>query len=151
MMAACSVVACARQLLGVRFTHQGRSVDGVDCLGLLIVVAQQLMLTFDGKQASELDVPQYGRRPDVAMLKHKLDSHLIPMPLKQLCVGDIVLLKVDGSPQHLALISDYPMPNELAMIHAYAQARQVVEHRYDVHWRRSSYAAYRLPQLVRGS
>jgi hypothetical protein len=38
------------------------------------------------------------------------------------------------------------MPGEMGMIHAYAPARKVVEHRYDPQWRRQTYAAYRILQ-----
>ena len=95
-----------------------------------------------------LDVLQYGSRPDVRMLKAKLDAHLVPIAHEELREADIVLLKIDDSPQHLGLLADYPVAGELGMIHAYAPARKVVEHRYDAHWRRDTYAAYRLPQLV---
>jgi hypothetical protein len=142
------VIACARQCIGARFVHQGRCVDGLDCLGLLIVISQSLGLHFHGHAANELDVPEYGMRPDVALLKRKLDDYLVPIPRQEVQEADIVLLKIDGSPQHLALLSDYPMPNELGMIHAYAPARKVVEHRYDSHWRLHTYSAYRLPQFV---
>lgn len=147
MTTAREVIACARQSVGVRFTHQGRSEHGVDCLGFLILIAQKLHLTFDGKEAAALDMPHYGARPDVAFLKQKLDTYLVPIPIPELRAGDIVLLKIEGSPQHLALLSDYPMIGELGMIHAYAPARTIVEHRYDAHWQRNTYAAYRLPQL----
>ena len=148
MTTARDVIACARQYAGVRFAHQGRSPAGLDCLGLLIVTAQTLGLTFDGEGVEALDIPTYGNRPDVVLLKQKLDRHLLPVALRDVREGDILLLKIEGSPQHLALVTDYPMPEELCMIHAYAPARQVVEHRYDPHWRRNSYMAYRLPQLI---
>lgn len=142
------VIACAREFLGVRFSHQGRSVAGVDCLGLLLLTAQTLGLTFDGEGVEALDVPHYGTRPDALLLKQKLDTCLQPIGNADVREADIVLLKIDGMPQHLALLTDYPMAGELGMIHAYAPAREVVEHRYDVHWRRETYRAYRLPQLM---
>jgi hypothetical protein len=148
MTTARDVIACARQFIGVRFAHQGRSTAGLDCLGLLILTAQRLGLRFDDDAVDALDIPNYGTRPDTLLLKQKLDTHLIPIPLRDLSVADVVVLKIDGLPQHLALITDYPMQGELGMIHAYAPARQVVEHRYDAHWRRDSYLTYRLPQLV---
>lgn len=148
MTTASEVIACARRSVGVRFAHQGRGPHGLDCLGLLIHTAQALGLKFDGKPANELDVPQYGARPDVRFLKMKLDAHLVPIAREEVRVADIVLLKIEGSPQHLALISDYAMPGELGMIHAYAPAHHVVEHRYDAHWRANTYIAYRLPQLT---
>lgn len=148
MTTAGEVIACARRFLGVRFAHQGRSAEGLDCLGLLIQVAAELQLEFGGQGARALDVPQYGARPDTVFLKRKLDEHLASLTLQELAPGDVVILKIEGSPQHLALISDYPMAGELGMIHAYAPARKVVEHRYDAHWRKNSYAAYRLPHLI---
>lgn len=147
MTTAGSIIAVARGYVGVRFAHQGRTRDGVDCLGLLIAVADECGLTFGGKPASALDVPQYGVRPDVRMLKAKLDAHLIPIAPREVREADIVLLKIDGSPQHLGLIADYPMEAEFALIHAYAPARCVVEHRYDKDWQRATYGAYRLTQL----
>lgn len=153
MIDSTAIVASARGCLGVPFVHQGRSSHGLDCLGLLLCVAEKLELTFDGQPASALDVPTYGMRPDVALLKAKLDRYLVEVSLtptlsreqeRRLCPGDIVLLKINGSPQHLAIITDYPMDGELGMIHAYAPAGKVVEHRYDRFWQRMTYAAYSL-------
>lgn len=39
-----SVVAAARQYIGVPFEHQGRSRNGIDCVGLLQAVASDLGL-----------------------------------------------------------------------------------------------------------
>ncbi len=147
MITSHDIIALARGYVGVRFAHQGRGRDGVDCLGLLIAVADECGLEFDGKPSSALDVPQYGSRPDVVALKQKLDAHLTPITRADVRPADIVVLKIDGSPQHLALITDYPMAEEMGMIHAYAPARKVVEHRYDKDWRHATYGAYRLPQL----
>ena len=142
------VITRARQFLGVRFAHQGRSVAGLDCLGLLMLTSQTLGLAFDGAGVEALDVPHYGTRPDAMLLKQKLDTHLQGIEKTDVRAADILLLKIDGMPQHLALLTDYPMAGELGMIHAYAPAREVVEHRYDAHWRRDTYGAYRLPQVV---
>lgn len=147
MTTASDIIACARQFLGVRFAHQGRTLEGLDCLGLLIVTAQAAGLTIEGEEVGTLDIPHYGNRPDAQLLRQKLDGHLLPIDRGGVREGDVVLLKVDGLPQHLALITDYPMDGELGMIHAYAPARCVVEHRYDEHWRRQTYAAYRLPNV----
>ena len=146
MTIAATLIACARQCIGVRFAHQGRTHEGLDCLGLLIVTAQISGVRIQGMDAAALDVPHYGTRPDASLLKHKLDTHLQLIAQSQVEEGDVVLLKVDGVPQHLALITDYPMAGELGMIHAYAQARKVVEHRYDAHWRKQTYAVYRIAQ-----
>jgi NlpC/P60 family len=141
------IVVCARRYINVRFSHQGRGADGLDCLGLLLVTAADCGCLFEGLEVTNMDVPTYGARPDTALLKQKLDQFLVPISSTELLYGDIVLLKVNGSPQHLAIICDYPMVGELGIIHAYAPARKVVEHRYDAAWRRDTYAAYRLPQF----
>ena len=140
-----TVVACAREFLGVRFAHQGRSRAGLDCLGLLLATAAAAGMYFDGTEACALDVPTYGLRPDTALLKHQLDRFLRPIAADALAPADILLLHVQGSPQHLAILSDYPATGTLGMIHAYAPARKVVEHRYDARWQRATAACYRLP------
>ena len=138
------VVACARQFLGVPFAHQGRSRAGLDCLGLLLVTAQAAEITFEGMATAQLAVPNYGVRPDTAMLRQQLDRFLVPIAKETRAPGDIVLLQVQGLPQHLAMLSDYPLAGELGMIHAYAPARKVVEHRYDEAWQRNTVGCYRL-------
>jgi hypothetical protein len=99
MTHACDLIACARQFIGVRFAHQGRTPEGLDCLGLLIITAQRSGLVIAGQNATTLDVPHYGTRPDVQLLKHKLDTHLWPIQKLDVCEGDVVLLKIDGVPQ----------------------------------------------------
>ena len=141
------IVSCARQFIDVRFTHQGRSVEGLDCLGLLLVTAAKAGLQFGEHTVEDIDVPTYGMRPDTTLLKQKLDQFLIPITPEELAPADIVLLKMQGSPQHLAILTDYPVKGHLGMVHAYAPARKVVEHRYDPLWQRETYATYRLPHL----
>ncbi len=136
------IIAAARSFLGVRFVHQGRSAAGLDCLGLLLVTAEKAALRFDGKSALELDVPRYGMKPDTVLLHTKLMGHLRPVETPQ--PGDVLLLAIDGRPQHLAIVSDYPAAGELGMIHSYAAAKQVVEHRYDAYWRAATARVFRL-------
>lgn len=145
MAQAHDLVAHARALLGARFAHQGRTRDGLDCLGLLLMVADAAGLTFDGKRPQEISLPNYSTRPDSVFLQTELARFLTPVHAPQ--VGDVALLMIDGAPQHLAILSDYPAPEELGMIHAYAVARKVVEHRYDEHWRKATKQIYRLPIL----
>ena len=148
MKTASTLIACASELIGVRFAHQGRTSDGLDCLGLLLLAAKNAGITLNGLTPDALDVPHYGMRPDAQLLRQKLDTYLMPLAPHAVSAADVVLLKVDGLPQHLALLTDYPMKGELGMIHAYAPSRAVVEHRYDAHWRKQTYLAYRLPSIA---
>jgi hypothetical protein len=131
------IVAIARGYLGVRFSHQGRvRKEGLDCLGFLLAVAY--------------DRRDYGARPDTEFLQGKLGTLLQAIPTQELGVADILLLRIDGRPQHLAMVSDYPEADEYGIIHAYAPARKVVEHRLDTAWKQAIFGVYRLPILLEG-
>ncbi|MFN8971556.1 MAG: NlpC/P60 family protein [Alphaproteobacteria bacterium] len=146
MTSASAVIACARSYVGVRFAHQGRARQtGVDCLGLLILVAEEVGLSFDAQAPRALDRTDYGAYPDAEFLRERLDHFLKPSPIDQMREGDVLLLAIDGRAQHLALVTDYPVPGELGMIHAYAPARKVIEHRMDESWRKAIVGVYRLP------
>lgn len=137
------IVAVARGFLGVRFTHQGRSrEEGLDCLGFLFAVAAQADITLEGVAPIAYDRRDYGTRPDIPHLQRQLETLLTPIPSDTIAPADILLLKIDGRPQHLALVSDY------GIIHAYAPARKVVEHRLDETWQQAIAGAYRLRLLV---
>jgi cell wall-associated NlpC family hydrolase len=141
------IVASARSWRGTRFTHQGRlkATDthkgGVDCLGLLVGVADELGLEKAGKRLSSLDETDYSHFPDGKRLYGKLCEVMRRVDKVNIQPGDVVLLEIKGSPQHLAIISDYP--DGLGMIHAYAASRKVVEHRLDDGWREKISTAFR--------
>lgn len=128
------IVICARSFIGTRFHHQGRlkKTDrhrgGIDCLGLLIGVAQELNLPF-----TEYDETSYSHYPDTQKLRHKLTDTLQEISKEDMREGNILLLNIDGNPQHLAIVSE--LSDEPAMIHAYALARKVVEHMLDDWWK----------------
>lgn len=145
-----AVVTSARGWLGTRFHHQGRlkknaaHKGGVDCLGLLVGVAKELNLRApDGAPLASFDELSYPHNPDAARLLAKLAEVLVSIPVTQLIPGDIVLLRVDGMPQHLAIIS--AMGDTLGIIHAYAPAHAVVEHGLDAFWEANITAAFRVP------
>lgn len=128
------VIAEARQWLGVRWHHQGRSRAGVDCVGLAIKVAHALGL-------SSFDVIDYSRQPDPVMMRALLAEHMDAIPVAGALPGDLVLMRFEIAPQHVAFLSD------IGIIHAYAQARKVVEHRLDSQWQSRIVGAYRYKGL----
>lgn len=138
------IVIEARRWLGTRFRHQGRrrasahDPGGVDCLGLLIGVAEALTLQDrHGALLSRADEVSYGHLPDGARLAERLGELLLPV--ERMREGDILLFRLDGNPQHLAIVSDY------GIIHAYAPARRVVEHRLDAAWEEKIAGIFRVP------
>ncbi len=113
------VVDEARNWLGVRWAHQGRSRAGVDCVGLVVRVAHALNL-------STFDTADYSRQPDPARMRALMAEHMEPVAAPQ--IGDVLLMRFEVEPQHVAIVTD------IGIIHAYAQVRRVVEHRFDSVW-----------------
>jgi cell wall-associated NlpC family hydrolase len=126
------VIAEAKRWKGVRWHHQGRSRAGVDCIGLVIKVAHALGL-------SGFDIADYSRQPNPAMMRGLLAEHMTPIATPE--PGDVVLMRFEREPQHVAILTD------AGMIHAYAQARKVVEHRVDSIWQSRIVGAYRFKGL----
>lgn len=146
----------ARSWLGTRFLHQGRlkrgagEGGGVDCLGLLVGVARELGLRDrQGRALAESDCADYGQFPDGEALRRTLAELLVEIPCSDVAPGDIALFRFDGNPQHLAIVGNYEDAADggdvpLSLIHAYAPARKVVEHRLDAAWRTRMVAAFRV-------
>lgn len=129
-----AIIREARALLGVKFHHQGRSREaGVDCLGMLVLVAQACGLSFEGQAVTAHDRTDYGHHPDTAFLAASLRRFL--QPVQDMRPGDVGLFLIDKRPQHLGVITDYPVAGEFGLIHAYAPLRKVVEHRLDEQWK----------------
>ena len=146
------IVEAARGWVGTRFGHQGRrKANGqdkgcVDCLGLLIGVAAECGLMRDGVVLAAQDVRDYGHFPDQARLRMALEKHLQPQNKQAMQIGDVLLLRVDAMAQHVGVVGDYT-GGGFSLIHAYAPARGVVEHRLDEQWRARIEAVYRFDGL----
>jgi cell wall-associated NlpC family hydrolase len=122
------VVRVARYYTGTRWHHQGRSVAGVDCAGLVVRVAHDLGL-------SDFDSADYGRLPLGQKMRAIMDAHMDRVTDYQ--PGDVLLMRFEAEPQHLAIVTDY------GIIHALAQARKVVEHGLNDVWISRIVAAYK--------
>lgn len=132
-VARADIVEAARTYLGVPWIHQGRSRAGLDCAGLIVRVAQDLGL-------SDFDVGGYSRQPDGATLRRHLQHAAVRVLAHEL--GDILLIRFVRYPQHLAIRT------ERGMIHTYAQAGRVVEHRLDSVWAGRIVDVYAYPGIA---
>jgi len=136
------IAQAARSWIGTRFHHQGRlkksynHKGGVDCLGLLIGVSNELNLPY-----SKYDEHNYSHYPDIDKLRKTLSYAMQEIEVKDIISGDILLLNIDENPQHLAIVGE--RSGELTIIHSYAPARSVVEHVIDDWWHIRIVAAYR--------
>ncbi len=138
MICPADYVAEARAWVGVRWRHQGRTRQGVDCAGLVICLANKMGM-------SDFDTTDYDRIPDGETLQALCDQHMKAIKLSELRPADILLMRFDVHPQHMAIVTDYP--GALGVIHAYANARKVVEHRLDDVWLSRVVRAYRFPEF----
>lgn len=103
--------ARARALVGTRFRAQGRSVAGLDCVGVIAA-------TF-GLEGVRRD---YALRGDHhAAMEQALGEHFRRVPATQLRVGDAMLLRASADQLHLAVRTD------AGFVHAHAGIRRVVE------------------------
>lgn len=143
------IVIAARAWIDTRFSHQGRrkksayDAGGVDCLGLLIGVAQELNLKDRvGRAFANSDTTDYSKVPDGNRLQATLGRLLESIAIEQMRAGDIVLFRLDGNPQHLGIISDHA--HGFGIIHAYAPSRKVVENRLDESWEEKIVSVFRI-------
>lgn len=123
------VVATARSWVGVPFQHQGRTRKGVDCAGLLIVVAQDLGYPV-------LDVRDYGRQPDPTRMGSVIGEQMDRISIGKAEYGDVLWIAWKRDPQHLCIVTD------LGVIHSYEAIGKVTEHPLDQRLRGRVRAAF---------
>ena len=129
-------IAAARGYLGVRFRHQGRSGQGVDCAGLVAVCLRAI-----GREPA--DVEAYGREPLNQGLREMCVANFgEPIPKDEMRPGDVALMRFRGEPSHVGIVTDYTYGG-LALVHAFAQVKKVVEHRIDDEWLASIVEVFR--------
>lgn len=117
----------ARKYLGCAFKHQGRSREGMDCVGLVV-----MSLADCGRQVA--DVTSYGRDPHNGLLERNLSATFGPaISMDQMRPGDIVAIDFAGAVRHVAIIGVYEFGG-LSLIHTDESVGRVVEHRLDSKW-----------------
>ena len=124
------VVAQARSWAGVRWVHQGRSREGIDCIGLVVAVRAELGI-------GTYDVHGYPRAPDGSFLSHFFEAGGVRVAILSAQPADLLLFKDAKSPCHVGIVT----ANDngiLCMIHAYAGRHKVIEepviHEWPTKW-----------------
>lgn len=120
------IIAAARAWIDTPFRHQGR-VRGVgcDCVGLVVGVAAALALPVQ-------DATGYSRHPQGRALRAALDAQLVPLSGGP-APGRVLLFAIEAEACHVGIVA-HTAAGDLTLIHAYAQARRVVEHHLDDVW-----------------
>lgn len=132
------IIAAARAHLNVPFRHQGRTPSlALDCAGLFVLVCRDLGLPV-------IDEQGYARTPYNGLLEQCIDRQpfLRRISKEQAREGDVLLMRFDTEPQHIAFHAGY------SMIHAYEHAGKVVEHRLASVWKARIVRAYQFEGAV---
>jgi cell wall-associated NlpC family hydrolase len=128
------IVTEARSWLGVSFRHQGRDSNGIDCVGLPIVIARTL-----GLLPKDFDTSVYGRLPTGEIIQ-RLQAVCHQSPVIK--VGSIIVIAWSKIAAHTAIYTGE------SMIHAYERVGQVVEHGYRGRWIRMTHSAWLMPGVT---
>lgn len=122
-----NLVSAARKYKGVRFRHRGRNGRGLDCAGLAWLAYHDCGVTLP-------DFRLYGPEPhDDGLVTHitkALGDPVVVGPCGQryLELGDILVVRFEVNPHHVAIVTDYPYGG-FGVIHADGHCKKVVEHR----------------------
>lgn len=121
-------IAAARSMMHVRWRHQGRNKQGLDCAGLVVYSLRAI-----GRQVA--DAVGYSREPYHGTLEQLVRENLgDPLPAAQMQEGDVPLIRFrDFKLRHCGIVTNYPFGG-FSLIHAFAQNREVTEHRIDAEW-----------------
>jgi len=114
------IIEQARTWIGTRFRYQGRvkknslSCGGVDCLGLIVCVLDELNFSHGGKRLRFYDTTLRHKREYLPIFFHEKSS-------SEINTGDIIVQNISKNQTHLAFYTG------TTIIHASAIARSVVE------------------------
>ena len=112
----------------------------MDCVGLLIVVARHFGI-------ADYTREDYAKIPDPEQMARELRKRLTPIMQHEARPGDIYWLAFARVPRHVGIIGDHPSGGQ-SLIHSYAEAGKVVEHRIDTKWRRRVCGAFSFPGVT---
>ena len=114
----------ALKYVGVKFRHLGRTENGMDCVGLLLLAARDCGYLAEG-------IPVYGREPRNGLLQGQLKDHLGKPVDRDPKPNDIVAmsLRTDGQISHVGIITKHPYG--LGLCHTYGEIGRVVHQLLD--------------------
>jgi cell wall-associated NlpC family hydrolase len=119
------VVAEARRWLGVPWRHQGRTRAGVDCAGLVVMVARALGL-------ADYDTFGYSRRAHGQAFVEHFRAAMDGIRVAEAELGDVLVFADHAYPCHCGFLTEkFEQPH---LLHAHISRRQVVEEPYIGEW-----------------
>lgn len=103
--------------VGTRWKHQGRNHNGVDCVGLIIMVAHALEYPYQDEKG-------YSRRPAGFDFLGAFRKQMDEIPNNEVQPGDVVVFKDTHYPCHCGIVVE--LYNSLYMVHSHAIHRRVI-------------------------
>jgi cell wall-associated NlpC family hydrolase len=133
------IVEAARSFVGTPYRHQGHTKRGLDCIGLIIVVAE--------KFGFDTTIPRgYSAQPQARQVLMGADKALWkPEDQSKIRPGDVAVFWgwMAAEPQHFTIIGE--TNSHLTVIHAYSKFMKVVEQGWNPVWANRFHSRYVLP------
>ena len=126
------VVEVARSWIGTKFHYTGRikinenNKGGVDCIGLIMKVGEEIGMKYNNKNIINYDYLTYSRYPNNGEMKNFLDKYFIKT--NEARTGNLLYFNFNDGLEHIAILSDK------GIIHCYIEAGGVVEHGMSKFW-----------------
>lgn len=139
------ILKVAKSWLNTKFHYGGRvkinnqNNGGIDCIGLILKIGEEVNSTYNGKNIIMLDQTNYSKFSNNFEMKKFLDKYFIKIKEKDVKIGDIAYINFNNNLEHVAVISD------VGLIHCYVEARKVVEHSLNQYWKDKIKCFYRYP------
>lgn len=136
-MTRADLVKAGRKYLGVPWRHLGRSRQGVDCIGLVLLAARDCGQDF-------LDPAPYLRAPQGTRLLHGLLDHGARVAQPE--PGDLLLFRMGLYGGHVGIATHHATYGGPGVLHAFAARRHVVEQPMDAEFRAALVAIVRVAE-----
>jgi len=111
----------ARKYVGIPWLHQGRSVAGVDCIGVLLGVSDAFDVYYE-------DMQGYARTPEGHVFLRQL-LKFFPISRSAPQAGSIGVFRQGSFPCHVGIFGE-DNKKHLTLINASIKHRKVVEERF---------------------
>ncbi len=137
----------ARTWIGTKFHYRARikinkrNNGGVDCIGLILKVGEEINSTYNGKNIISFDDTNYSKFFGGFEMKKFLDKYFLKIDKGYAKSGDIAYINFKNGLEHVAILSD------IGLIHCYVEVGKVVEHFITEYWKGKIKNFYRYPKL----
>lgn len=112
------IIEYAQRCVGVPYMHAGRSIHGMDCIGLLCYIADMIGYQHHGNQFRA-----YEPTPDGVTLERELCSVFDRIDRDETMPGDVLVFRIGRYPRHVGIL----LPHD-QLIHTYSGVGRVVRH-----------------------